>query len=457
MTELRTQHQPRNDTGPACDPAPGRVMERWMLDSMLDGLPAIIYFKDLDDRYVRVSKSYLEVTGLDSPDDILGRTDHESGMGTEQADELRRQHQRLISGQIEMFDEEEHIVGRARTGWYRSTKRAILDDCGNIVGVFGVSLDITKRRRAEEAVVAFSEQLSATNQQLQETLDELANAQSELVQARKLEAIGQLAAGVAHEINTPIQFVADNTHFTGEAIEDLLDVVASAEVLASALAGCDQLPAPVSEAIGRYRERLAAADVDYLRAELPQAIEQTIEGTRRVSEIVRALKDFAHPANDRPNPVDLNRAIESTIAVSKNEWKTVAAVEFDPDPTLPHVTALAGPLQQAVLILVVNAAQAIASHRTEGLGTISITTEHDDDWVSIAVTDDGPGIPPEIHDRLFEPFFTTKAVGKGSGQGLPVAHSVVVQRHGGQLTFESEVGVGTTFTIRIPRTPIADA
>lgn len=440
----------------SCRPMAAHLEDSWILGSMLDGLPAIVYVKDLDGRYVKVSRTYAEIAGVDSPADLIGRLDEDTGMPPEQIEQLRHDDQRLLRGEIEMIDDEEHVTGRTRTGWYKVTKRVIHDDRGNVVGVFGIALDITKRRRAEEAVVAFSEQLTQTNQQLKETLEELATTQTELVQARKLEAIGQLAAGVAHEINTPIQFVADNTRFTGDSIDDLLSVVAAAESLADTLSSCSQLPPTVLDAVERYRSTIEDADVDYLREELPLAIEQTIEGTQRVSEIVRALKDFAHPANDRATAVDLNRAIESTIAVSKNEWKTVAEVRFDPDPTLPAVTALAGPLQQAVLILLVNAAQAIAGSRASGMGRIELATAHDDQWVSITVTDDGPGVPVEIRDRIFEPFFTTKAVGEGSGQGLSVAHGIIVKRHGGQLTFQSQLGKGTTFTIQIPRHPVVD-
>ena len=278
--------------------------------------------------------------------------------------------------------------------------------------------------------------------------EELKHAQAQLLQAQKLEAIGSLAAGIAHEINTPIQYVADNTKFLMEANEASTAVIGAVDKLVADLAaGTD--PTAALQTLADTRDE---ADFDFLVEEIPSALEQTLEGVQRVANIVRAMKDFAHPGLEGKNAVDLNQALQTTGAVSRNEWKYVAEVEFDLDETLPPVPAFSGPLNQAFLILIVNAAQAIEEHRTEGeMGTIRVSTSHREGWAEIRVADSGPGVPDHILDRIYDPFFTTKEVGKGSGQGLSIARSVVTEQHGGHLEYDPS-GSGATFVIRLPLT-----
>ncbi len=290
------------------------------------------------------------------------------------------------------------------------------------------------------------------NKELEETLAELRATQQSLLQAQKLESVGALAAGIAHEINTPIQYVGDNVRFLRDAFSDLVEVQQAAGALAAAQ--CDGLV----EAADAYRAALEAADVEFLVEEVPPAVEQTLEGVQRVASIVRALKDFAHPGSDELTPTDLNRARENTTTVARNEWKYVAELDLDLDPELPLVPALAGPLNQAFLIIIVNAAQAIAevigetADTPETLGRILVRTTADEECAEIRISDTGGGIPESVRDRIFDPFFTTKEVGTGSGQGLPIARKVVVEQHQGSLEFEVEPGIGTTFVIRLPLT-----
>lgn len=276
--------------------------------------------------------------------------------------------------------------------------------------------------------------------------EELTHTQSQLLQAQKLEAIGSLAAGIAHEINTPIQYVADNTKFLMEAAGAIGRVHASLDALVTALQQGDD-PGPALAALIETQDE---SDFAFLMEEVPSALEQTLEGVQRVAEIVRAMKDFAHPGLEGKNAVDLNRALETTGAVSRNEWKYIADLEFELDESLPMVPALSGPLNQAFLILIVNAAQAIGDAQSEGeRGTIRVSTSHSDEWAEVRVSDSGPGVPDHIIDRIFDPFFTTKEVGKGSGQGLSIARSVVTEQHGGSLEYDPS-GPGATFVIRLP-------
>jgi len=197
----------------------------------------------------------------------------------------------------------------------------------------------------------------------------------------------------------------------------------------------------------------------YLQEEIPQAIDQSLEGLERIAKIVRSMKEFSHPGMDEKTPIDINQAIETTINVSRNEWKYHADIETDLDPGLPNVSCLPGEINQVLLNLIVNAAHAIVNVVGESgdKGLIRISTRLDGAWAEIRVSDTGTGIPEEIKQRIFDPFFTTKMVGKGTGQGLAIAYSVVVDKHGGVIDLESEEGKGTTFIISLPLEGCSDS
>ncbi len=273
--------------------------------------------------------------------------------------------------------------------------------------------------------------------------------EDQLRQAQKLEAIGQLSAGVAHEINTPTQYVSDNVRFLKDSWQDLANLMQVGQDLRNAVS-----QGPVAaEVLAEFDELSKKADMEYMLKEIPSAIDQSQEGLQRIAHIVRAIKEFSHPGSTEKKGVDLNKAIETTITVARNEWKYVADLEAQFDPELGLVPCLSSELNQVVLNLIVNATHAIAdriSADSGEKGKITITTRRSVPWAEIDIQDTGQGIPEEIRSRVFEPFFTTKEVGKGTGQGLALAHSVVVNLHQGQIWFDSKLGVGTTFHIRIP-------
>ena len=276
--------------------------------------------------------------------------------------------------------------------------------------------------------------------------------EDQLRQAQKLEAIGQLAAGIAHEINTPAQYVGDNTRFVQEAFTAIQRAFSSYQELLSALKEMSLAP----ELVERVEMATSTEDLEYSFAEMPGALRQSLEGIERITHIVRAMKEFSHPGSAQKAAADLNRAIESTVTVASNEWKFVADMKLDLEPTLPPVVCFVGEFNQAVLNLLVNAAHAIgltAQEHPQTRGAIGVSTRQDGDCVEVRVSDTGPGIPEEIRERIFEPFFTTKRVGQGTGQGLAMVHTAVVKRHGGTLTFETAMGQGTTFILRLPITP----
>lgn len=272
--------------------------------------------------------------------------------------------------------------------------------------------------------------------------------EAQLAQAQKLESIGHLAAGVAHEINTPIQYMGDNARFLEESFRNLDRVLTSYGTVVAAAETAGVLP----EAVQNARQAAEEADLEYLHGEIPRAIQQSGEGVERVATIVKAMKEFSHPGSAEMKAIDLNHAIESTLTISRNEWKYVADTATEFDPHLPVVRCLPGEFNQVILNLVVNAAHAIADVKIRGAekGSITITTRRDGGWAEIRVSDTGTGIPEAVRGRIFTPFFTTKEVGRGTGQGLAIAHAVVVKKHGGTLGFETEEGKGTTFIIRLP-------
>ncbi len=282
--------------------------------------------------------------------------------------------------------------------------------------------------------------------------EEHRNLQSQLALAQRLESVGQLAAGIAHEINTPTQFVSDNTRFLQSAFPKLKDFLARyRQLLDAGRAG----PVP-PVLLDDLQAAASTAKLDYLLEQMPAALSDSLEGLERIAKIVRAMKDFAHPGQQSMSPADLNAAIESTVTVARSEWKYVAEMVLDLDPALPRVPCMLGDFNQVILNIVVNAAHAIADMVGDGSrrkGTITVTTRQNDGHVEVRIGDTGTGIPEEYRDKIFDHFFTTKEVGKGTGQGLAIARRVIVEKHRGTLTFETEIGRGTTFVIRLPIEP----
>jgi len=271
----------------------------------------------------------------------------------------------------------------------------------------------------------------------------------QLGQAQKLESVGRLAAGIAHEINTPTQFITDNVKYLRGVFERFVPAVAAAEsLLEAAKAG------PLDEgALEELRTSVEAARLEDAREEVPEAFEDSLDGLKQVARIVGAMKVFAHPGSEEKTGVDLRQAIESTVAVARHEWRDVADVELDIEETLPTVPAMGGDLNQVILNLIVNASQAIEDRpNCTERGRIDIRAHRRGDWVEMCVSDNGVGIPDENRKHIFDPFFTTKEVGRGTGQGLSISRTIVVERHGGMLDVASKPGEGSTFTVRLPLT-----
>ena len=266
--------------------------------------------------------------------------------------------------------------------------------------------------------------------------DEKRRLEESLRHAQKLESLGTLAGGIAHELNTPIQFVTDNMNFLSDAVSDLM----------AAIKNLQHLTPP-----DKKEEIFEKHDINYLAEEAPQAIEQSVEGLTRIAEIVLAVKRFSHPSSSGKEMNDINDIIRTTATVSKNQWKYVAGLDLHLAESLPKVISNAGELNQVFLNLIINAAHAIEdSDKDRENGQIKITTKIKDKDIECRISDNGTGIPESIVSKVFDPFFTTKAPGRGSGQGLSIVHSIVTQSHDGDISIETEPGSGTEFVITFP-------
>ena len=270
--------------------------------------------------------------------------------------------------------------------------------------------------------------------------------EEQLLQAQKLESIGQLAAGIAHEINTPIQFVSDNIRFLQDSYNDLLMLSNKCKEVISQI----KKNSDAGEIIRQYEKLMVDLDLDYLHSEIPAAMEQSLEGVERVAKIVRAMKQFSHPGSDMMTRVNVNDAIDTTVTVASNEWKYHADMTLNLAPDLPSVPCFINEINQVVLNIIINAVHAIEAKDKHRKGSIMISTSFDEDYAIIKIKDSGTGIPDEIQNRIFDPFFTTKEIGKGTGQGLAMAWNIIVEKHNGKLNFDSTPEKGTEFNISIP-------
>lgn len=377
-----------------------------------------VYLKDTNSRFLFINQAFSDWTGISS-EQIYGKTDFDLFTKAHASKAFSDEQNIIKNGESLRNIEEKETWPDGRITWVSTSKMPIKNADGEIIGIFGISRNITHNKELE----------------------------NQLLQAQKLESVGQLASGIAHEINTPIQFVGDNLHFLQDSISDLLTLSNKyANLIELIKAGKVD-----ATTIQQHEEALKTSDIEYLNEELPLAIKQSIEGAQRVSRIVRAMKEFAHPSSGDMAYESINDAIETTIIVAKNEWKYVAKIETNFAEDLPSVPCLIGEFNQVILNMIVNARDAIEETGKDGI--IYISTSHTKSHAIVQIRDTGAGMPKATLSRIFDPFFTTKEVGKGSGQGLAIAYNLIVKKHQGKLDVDSSPGNGTTFTISLPLEP----
>ena len=407
-----------------------------------------------DDKNIEiVNDRFCKMTGFDM-NHLVGQsffslTDH-----VQQADDASSIDNTISRGDIWQGE----LMLHTCSGVSRPTKSTITpfyNEDAEIYKYVVVSTDISEQKAVlremeiiNETLHAAKEELMVRNMEIEKAHKELEKSHAVMLQSEKLASVGQLAAGIAHEINTPIQFVGDNTRFLKDSFEDIFSLIGEYAKLVK-LAENHQT---FSEAVSAIKSASHEIEIDYLAEEVPSAIKQALNGVDRVSKIILSMKEFSHPGVDNIEYIDLNHAIESTINVSRNEWKYVAEMVTDFDSTLVSVPCYAGEFNQCILNIIVNAAHAISDNRSDHdpLGRITVSTCNTGDTAKITIEDTGTGMPEEVKNKVFEPFYTTKSVGKGTGQGLAIAYSVIVQKHGGSLQVDTEVGKGTIFTIHLP-------
>lgn len=380
--------------------------------------PVSVVITDLSGEIVYVNRKFAESTGY-ACDEVIGKNPRILKSGHTKPEEYKKMWDTIRAGG-EWRGEFQNRRKNGEPYWEYAVIRPIKDESGRATHFLALKEDITERRKME----------------------------LQLQQAQRLEAIGQLASGIAHEINTPTQYIGDNVCFLTEAFQDLRELIKDYDRRLQAVNG------PAVSVAPEAGSALKEIDADYLLEEIPKALAQTKEGVGRVSKLVSAMKEFSHPGTKEKTPCDLNRAIQSTITVSRNEWKYVSELEADLDPSLPAVACVPSEFNQVILNMIVNAAHAIGDvvKRDSGnKGKILVRTLNCGDWAEIRIRDTGTGIPKHVRERIFEPFFTTKEVGKGTGQGLAIARSIIVDKHQGTIHFETEEGQGTTFIIRLPK------
>jgi PAS domain S-box-containing protein len=398
-------------------PAAELLPSRELLNSVLDYAPGFIIAID--------ENGYLQYTNR-----VLPQLDRKDVIGShwlkytppEQHDSLRVWFRAVLETGVSKTYETNHAGPKGERLWF-TTHMGPMRSGGRVVGVVLVAQEITELRHA---------QLQATA-------------------AQRMAAVGTLAAGIAHEINTPIQFVGDSLQFLRDGLQDILTVV---DRLQSVFRLVTQVSPPeeLRDALAAVVQAEAGADLPYLRGSVPEAFDRCVDGLERVSRIIKSIGEFAHPAHPEMAPVDLNRAIVNTLTIARNEYVHLAELETDL-ATLSPVVCHIDQINQVVLNLVVNAAHAIGDVvKSSGTkGHLGVRTRMEGEDVIISVSDTGTGIAEDVREHIFEPFFTTKEVGMGTGQGLALAWSLVTEKHGGTLSYETVVGHGTTFFVRLPR------
>ena len=380
---------------------------------LVENVSDVIYSTDAHGTVTYLSPAIEAITGVQA----------EALLGEKLASLLHQTDAEAALARAELADGEPRVReyrlggGMSEERWIRVSEVATLFE-GAVASVQGVLTDITRQKMLE----------------------------LRLTQAGKLESIGQLAAGIAHEINTPVQFVSSNTAFLEDSISQIRDLVSLFAALAESEPGSSTEAGLRDEAL----EEIALIEEDHLIDDMMGAVSESLDGLRRVTEIVAAMKAFSHPGGARASmETDLAQLLRNTATVCRNQWKGLARIDFDFADSLPPFRGDGSEISQVFLNLIVNAADALED-MPAGEGVIRIGTHHRDDSLVVEIEDNGSGIPLDVRQRIFEPFFTTKEVGKGTGQGLAISRDIVVNRYGGTIEVASEEGRGTRFTIKLP-------
>ncbi len=415
------------------------ITERQLLRTIINNIPSTIYAKDLHCRKTLTNKKDLEYCGAHSESEVLGKDDF-AFYPKEIAEQFYNDDQTVLRTGKPVLNREERIrFPDGSYGYLLTSKIPLFDENGNCYGLVGIGTDITERKKMEQEREQLLASLQQKNLEIEHTLEQLQQAQTGLIQAEKLASIGQLTAGIAHEINNPLAFVSSNLNRFDEYFHEITTLLRKWQNLTTLL----ENNASLKEYLTTLKEDEERVNVEFVVHDFEELMKHTREGITRIKNIVNQLRGFTHLASSQFAPANINEALEETILLVWNELKYNATLHKNYG-NIPLVVCNIGELKQVFVNLLVNAA-----HALQGKGDIFISTTNTDSTVTISIRDTGCGIPPENLKRIFDPFFTTKQVGKGTGLGLWLV-STIIQKHHGTIEVQSEPGKGTEFIVTLP-------
>lgn len=434
LAELQKELAERRKTEVALSDAEG------FYHSLVESLPASILRKDLEGRFTFGNQNFCHAVGVESTAQLVGKTDHDF-YPKEMADKFRADDRRVVESESVAEIVEENLTSQGERRYVQVIKTPLHDPAGHPIGVQGIFWDVTERKRAEEQLVDQNVQLQEMAHSEREAHAQLKQAQSQLVEQEKLASLGQIVAGVAHEINNPVAFVSNNVVVLGRDVSEMSDLIALYQEADPTIA--QDLP-DLFRRIHEFRDRV---DMAYTIGNIQGLLNRSRDGLKRIQQIVGHLKLFAHLDEGEVNEADLNNGIESTAAIIvgyARKRQIRLSMELG---EIPPITCNAARINQVVMNLLTNAIDA----SSDG-GEVRVRTRPEERGVVIEVSDNGHGIPPEVRDRIFDPFFTTKPLGQGTGLGLSISYGII-KEHGGLIEVQSERGQGSRFIIHLPRRP----
>ncbi|OKH36989.1 hypothetical protein NIES2101_36700 [Calothrix sp. HK-06] len=411
------------------------------LQLLIDIMPQAIAWKDCNSVYLGCNRKFAKIAGVSTPDQIVGKTDYDLAWKKEEADFFRACDARIMaSNQAELHIIEPQQQADGKQAWLDTSKLPLRDQTGKVNGILAILEDITERKIASEALQASEALLKQKALQLETTLYKLQQAQAQLIQSEKMSALGQLVAGIAHEINNPVNFIYGNLTHATQYIQYLMDLLKCYQ---------QEYPNPTSV----LQIKVEQIECEYLMADLPKMLSSMMVGAERIREIVLSLRTFSRLDEASMKAVNLHSGIDSTLLILQSQLKTKAGVEIQVIKNysdLPNVECYPGQLNQVFMNVLCNAIDALETGSNESIPMIQVRTElREQKRVVITIADNGPGIPESVHQNIFNPFFTTKPIGKGTGLGLSISYQIVVDKHGGIFKFKSVPGE-TEFWIEIP-------